>query len=241
MEAERTLHLQWLERAAASLENGEMDRWISTELNNLAWFATIDALSRWGKVATAHRVLEVGFGWGRVVIGLKQLHPHIELHGIELAPEFVTTATDLVGKLGLQDVHLSQGDVYTMAPPEEPFDLVYATRVLHYLDDKVTALRNMREAVRPGGRLVVLIPNGWNPAQRATYNHELYSPLALKRDVEAAGFTNARLRTVRFLPGRVASRFPHTSSLRWLERGLRTAPPTRWMGALAVITATRPV
>lgn len=239
MSAQRTLHLQWFERASRSLVDGNMDHWIATELHNLAWHATIDAIARYGHFAEASRVLDVGFGWGRVVLGLKKEFPDVQLDGIELTPEFVDKANDLVASMNLDNVNLVQGDIYQYRNEGEPYDLVYATRVLHYLDDKVAALSNMHAALRPGGRLVVLVPNRWCPAQWVSYRHGLYSPRKLMDDVRQAGFEEVKFRSIRFLPGAVAGRLGHDSPVRYVERALQRTPPTRWMGALAIITARR--
>ena len=239
MSSDRTLHLQWFERASRSLIDGDMEHWIATELHNLAWHATIDAVTRYGSLAEASRVLDVGFGWGRVVLGLKQAFPHVQLDGIELTPEFVDKANELVESMRLEQVRLVQGDIYSYQNEGEPYDLVYATRVLHYLDDKVSALRNMHAALRPGGRLVTLIPNRWCPAQWLSYRHGLYSPQKLMDDVRSAGFESVKFRSARYLPGAIAGRLDQDSPVRYLERALQRIPPTRWMGALAIVTAQR--
>jgi 2-polyprenyl-3-methyl-5-hydroxy-6-metoxy-1,4-benzoquinol methylase len=46
---------------------------------------------------------------------------------------------------------------------EAPFDLVIASEVLEHVDDPPAILDRLRSLTRPGGRLVVTVPNGYGP------------------------------------------------------------------------------
>jgi trans-aconitate methyltransferase len=238
--SDRTLHLQWIERAAAATKNGELERWMRTELHSQAWESTLDVVARHARLSQATRVADVGFGWGRVVLGLAMRHPNVQFEGIELAPEFVEAARGLVDGAGLKNVSLQQGDVYQWRPEPGRYDAIVSTRVLHYLDDRPTALSRMFEALRPGGRLVAIVPNRWCPPQWVAYEHGLVDPLALASEARAAGFTGVSLRSARFLPRYVASRLRAGGPARVVERVLGGLPPTRWLGALLVLVAERP-
>ena len=54
------------------------------------------------------------------------------------------------------------GDIETYPLPEEGFDVVLCWTVLEHLANPRAALANMARALRPGGLLVVAIPNVWS-------------------------------------------------------------------------------
>ena len=230
----------WRARATASVATGDIEKWVGAELDNLAWYSTIEAIGECGNANQATTALDVGFGWGRIVVGMKRFYPHLTIDGVELTPEFVSRANQLADDLGLKDLTLTQGDILTTPLPDAHYDLVYATRVLHYIEDKPAALSRLFSTTKPGGKLVVLIPNRLNPIQSMTYEHALYSPTALAKDVREAGFVDVNFSSARFFPGGTSRRADHTSPLLHLERMLRRNRPSRWFGALAIITGTRP-
>lgn len=230
----------WRARAAASVSSGDIEDWVSSEMDNLAWYSTIEAIGDCGDAKNAKTALDVGFGWGRIVVGMKRFYPHLSIDGIELTPEFVQRAKQLAESLNLTDIDLKEGDILTAPLPEKHYDLVYATRVLHYIDDKATVLNRLFATTKPGGKIVVLIPNRFNPIQSMTYQHALYSPTQLADDVREAGFTDVSFSSARFFPASLTRTTDHTSPLLPIERFLRRTRPTRYFGALAIVTGTRP-
>ena len=230
----------WHARATASVATGDIKKWVNTELDKLAWYSTIEAIGECGnadKIATA---LDVGFGWGRIVVGMKRFYPNLAIDGVELTPEFVSRANELAAALQLRDLTLKQGDILQTPLRDAYYDLVYATRVLHYIEDKPAALSKLFSATKPGGKIVALIPNRLNPIQSMTYDHALYPPTKLANDIREAGFVDVTFSSARFFPGAISRKADHTSPLLHLERVLRRNRPTRWFGALAIITGTRP-
>jgi SAM-dependent methyltransferase len=98
-------------------------------------------------------VLEVGAGHGELTERLRR-----EAH---------VTSTDLskrcVDELavrfdGCSDVDVLQADVAALGTEGRTFDSVVLINVLEHIDDDVDALADLRELLKPGGRLCVFVP-----------------------------------------------------------------------------------
>ncbi|MFI5107211.1 MAG: methyltransferase domain-containing protein [Terriglobales bacterium] len=103
------------------------------------------------------RILELGCGYGRLLLTLRRLGFH-NLRGVDLSQEQV----QLAGELGLDCV--VRGDALSFlqdAPPGEA-DAVFALDVLEHLskDNLLELVAAVYRALKPGGRFVVHVPNG---------------------------------------------------------------------------------
>ena len=99
-------------------------------------------------------LLDLGTGTGRM---LEIFAPLAERAvGIDQSPAMLGLARSRIDQNGVRNVQLRQGDIY--APPVErnAYDLAIIHQVLHFLDDPARALREAAQALRPGGRLVVV-------------------------------------------------------------------------------------
>jgi 2-polyprenyl-3-methyl-5-hydroxy-6-metoxy-1,4-benzoquinol methylase len=120
----------------------------------------LDETMRAGAVSSADRVLEVGCGMGRFTLMLAERGVRVE--GLDLS-------ADLLNRLRVRngarfDIPLYCADA--LEPPaalRDSFDLVVGFFVLHHLKDVRGAMKSMSGMLKPGGRLVLLDANGWNP------------------------------------------------------------------------------
>ena len=95
--------------------------------------------------------------------------------GIDVSDEPLAEARGLAERAGV-DVTFEVGDVYSLAEPDDSFDVVHAHQVLQHLTDPVAALREMARVCRPGGVIAVrrrrlrgagLVPGGRRPRRLA--------------------------------------------------------------------------
>jgi ubiquinone/menaquinone biosynthesis C-methylase UbiE len=112
------------------------------------------------------RVLDVGCGFGDTTQRIAGLvGPDGEAVGVDAAPRFVDTARREAAQAGVANARFLVADVQTEAF-EERFDLAFSRFGTMFFANPVPALRHMREALVPGGRLVMVvwrrrIDNGW--------------------------------------------------------------------------------
>lgn len=105
---------------------------------------------------TGGRVVDVHCGGGRWLIAMARRFPALDLVGVEFEEDSVVRARANVEAAGLADrIIIRQASVSRPGDAGE-FDLAYFQYALHQLPDAPAVLRAAWEALRPGGRLVVL-------------------------------------------------------------------------------------
>jgi SAM-dependent methyltransferase len=159
------------------------------------------------------RYLEIGCGTGYVLEALVR-DCGLEATGSELFAEGLEFARSRVPSAGFAEL-----DARSM-PYEEAFDLAGAFDVIEHIDDDVGVLRGLHRALRPGGVLLLTVPQHpglWSAADDYAHHVRRYRRRELVERVEAAGFEV--LRTTSF----VVSLLPAMALSRW--RGRRSPRP----------------
>ena len=148
-------HVQRAYYAGDVWRNPRMRPASSTYVNRLA-----DRLVRFGDLSISERILEVGCGMGKFTLPL--LERGYVLEAFDLSPDLLAQLQERV-PVG-RNVRLHCGDA--LDPPtglRGNFDAVIGFFTLHHLVDLTTAFRAMHMYLRPGGRLIFLEPNAYNP------------------------------------------------------------------------------
>jgi ubiquinone/menaquinone biosynthesis C-methylase UbiE len=105
------------------------------------------------------RVLDMGCGTGTITRGIAEaVAPHGEAIGVDINAMLIDDARRLHREV--EGLRFVSADIYHL-PFHGEFDIVHAARVLQWLAQPLDALRNMRQAAKPGGRVMAL-----------DYNHE---------------------------------------------------------------------
>ncbi len=102
-------------------------------------------------------VLDVGCGWGDMSLQLaERVGPSGRVVGIDCVDAFLREARKDAASKGLSNVEFRRGDA-EVALPEKEFDYVVARFGTMFFANPVAALRRMRLALRPGGRMTHIV------------------------------------------------------------------------------------
>jgi SAM-dependent methyltransferase len=110
------------------------------------------------ELGDARRVLDLGAGFG-VHACLLRLAGVPEVVALDYHAGKTRAARALVGYLGIDGVHVLQGDALALPFRPDTFDGALALASLSHVRDAASALRSLARAVRPGGRLYVFEDN----------------------------------------------------------------------------------
>jgi ubiquinone/menaquinone biosynthesis C-methylase UbiE len=124
----------------------------------------VDGLSRHSEavfptlpVRPGDRVLDVGCGFGDTALKLAALvGPTGSVLGIDCCDAFLDFARAEVRARNLTNVSFVRGDA-EIALPTNQFDFVFARFGTMFFANPVAGLRNMRRALKPGGRMVHIV------------------------------------------------------------------------------------
>ena len=175
------------------------------------WFAARNELILWAISSyfpQARTLLEVGCGTGIVLSRIRTGLPELHLTGADL----LHVALD-VARTRVPDADFAQVDIRHL-PYVEEFDIVCALDVLEHIDEDAAALEQIAHALRPGGGVVISVPQHmwlWSAADEYGRHRRRYSRRTLLRQLDEAGFDTMRATSsVSFLLPIVAiSRFRH--------------------------------
>lgn len=153
----------------------------------------------------ARSLLEIGCGTGFVLEALHTAFPSMRLVGSELYEEGLAVA-----RRRLPEVELVRLDAREL-PYRDEFDVAGAFDVLEHLEEDERVLGELRGAVRPGGGVVLLVPQHprlWSAMDDVAHHVRRYTRRELVGKVRAAGFEVERATSFvsALLPAMAASR-----------------------------------
>jgi 2-polyprenyl-3-methyl-5-hydroxy-6-metoxy-1,4-benzoquinol methylase len=142
------------------------------------------------------RVLEVGSGIGTISSRLVDVADFVV--GIEPNPNCVTRVHDTMRnhpRFTLRTCHFEECDATELARLR--FDSVVCVNVLEHIADDVGTLKEFKQVVVPGGRVVVFVPAvpaAYGPLDAELGHHRRYSKRMLRAAFAGAGLELIRLR-----------------------------------------------
>ncbi len=158
------------------------------------------------RLATGERVLDVACGTGLVSFEAARLVGEAgHVHGIDLSGRMVACASRRADVRRVGHASFARSDAERLPVGDAGFDAALCALGLMYVHDPVRALREMRRALRPGGRLAVAV---WGERRRCGWSavfpivdDEVESEVcprffrlgdagALRREVGEAGFAD---------------------------------------------------
>jgi ubiquinone/menaquinone biosynthesis C-methylase UbiE len=104
------------------------------------------------------RVLDIGCGLGDSTLQLAELvGPQGHAHGVDVAERMIAGAREDAERSGIANVTFEVADVQATEFAGPPFDYAFARFGTMFFANPVAALRNVRSALRPGGRLNIVV------------------------------------------------------------------------------------
>jgi SAM-dependent methyltransferase len=208
-------------------------------------------------LADGDTVLDVGCGTGQCSIEAARKVGGGEVLGVDLSEVMLEVARRRARAAGMANVSFVKGDaqVHPFAP--RAFDAVIGRTSVMFFGDPAAGLGNLFAALRPGGRLVLLV---WQPLERNEWLQCILGALAAGRDLPAppsgapGPFALSRPALVRELLAGAGFRRPDLQDLErpmclgstaedatafihglnaWMLRGLGDAEQARALDALA--------
>jgi SAM-dependent methyltransferase len=136
----------------------------------------LDFVAHVVRASRASRVLDVGCGTGAyLTCPLGALFPEIEIVGTDDDAASLRHAESTPHPPNVTFV--SAGEI----APGQVFDMVIASEVLEHVDDPSGFLAALAGRMRPGGRLIVTVPNGYGPFEMAALGEVLLHLSGLQR------------------------------------------------------------
>jgi SAM-dependent methyltransferase len=105
---------------------------------------------------TGDRVLDIGCGFGDTTQQLAQMVAPGSALGVDIAPRFVERSQSEAALAGVDNARFEVHDVQATSF-EETFDYVFSRFGTMFFDNPVPALRNVRDAMSPGGTLCMIV------------------------------------------------------------------------------------
>jgi len=175
---------------------------------DMAFKKRVRTIFEWAQPDDTKTILDCGCGRGFYLKMLRTVS-NCRLYGLELEDEIIAKANANIGHL--PGITISQASIYEQPYADNSFDAVILSEVLEHIDEEQRGLREILRVLKPGGVVVITVPNAnypfwWDPINKTLEtlfnrpirkgplsgiwaNHvRLYTPERLRREAQEAGF-----------------------------------------------------
>jgi len=174
---------------------------------------------------SANAMLEVGCGTGFVLQAIRQAYPSWHLTGSDFFEEGLQFC-----RARVKDVDLIQMDARKM-PFNNEFDVIGAFDMLEHVDEDACVLRQFRQALRPGGGLLLTVPQHpclWSSSDEVAHHKRRYTRRRMRNLLKETGFRPEHMTSF------VSVLLPAMLVSRWLSRMRRSKTVRDPLGDLRV-------
>jgi SAM-dependent methyltransferase len=131
-------------------------------------------------IGAADQVLDIGCGTGQATRDAARAAASGSALGIDLSSRMIELARRLAAAEGLVNARFEQADAQIHAFEAAAFDVAISRTGAMFFGDPVAAFRNIAAALRPGGRLTLLV---WQELARNEWLREFATALAAGRNL----------------------------------------------------------
>jgi SAM-dependent methyltransferase len=163
-----------------------------------------EVLRRACGVQPHEQVLDIGCGLGQTTCEAARLARAGSALGVDISESAIERARELARAQGVHNVSFERADAQVLRFPQERFDLAISRFGTMFFQDPVVAFANVGRALRPAGRLVMMVwqadeRNEWDVAIRQSLAvvapggleaFSLADPSAVTGILEATGFAD---------------------------------------------------
>jgi SAM-dependent methyltransferase len=133
-----------------------------------------EVLRRAAGVQLRDHVLDIGCGTGQTTREAARTAQAGSAFGVDVSAAAIERARGLARAAGLRNVTFEQADAQVCRFPPERFDLAISRFGTMFFDDAVAAFANIRRALRPAGRLVMMV---WQAHERNEWDVAIHQSL----------------------------------------------------------------
>jgi ubiquinone/menaquinone biosynthesis C-methylase UbiE len=145
------------------------------------------------RIQKGSTVADVGAGSGNITIRLaKAVGPMGKVYANDIQPGMLDLLGRNVAKAKLMNVIPVLGAIDDPKLPAESIDLAIMVDVYHEFSEPQKMLQRLREAIKPGGRLVLLEYRAEDPEIPILRDHKM-TKAQVKLEVEHEGFKQSRV------------------------------------------------
>jgi len=145
------------------------------------------------KIAKGASVADIGAGSGYITVKLAaRVGPTGQVFANDLQPQMLQMLAKRLADRRIVNVTLVQGTIDDPKLPPASVDLELMVDVYHEFSQPQAMLRHLREALKPGGRLVLLEYRKEDPTIPIRLEHKMTIAEA-KLEVETEGFTLSKV------------------------------------------------
>ena len=146
-----------------------------------------EVLRRACRIRPNDRVVDIGCGAGQTTRDAARLARDGSAVGVDVSATMITRAHQLTEAAGLHNVCFEQADAGTHRFPSASFDIAISRFGTMFFADPVAAFTNIGLALRPGGRLVMMV---WREHDRNEWSVLIERALAACTDVPDASLVD---------------------------------------------------
>lgn len=137
------------------------------------------------------KVLEIGFGNGKLIAKFFEINPNITFFGVDFSETMCAEAKKVNKALANENkLHISCQDSISMSFTDNLFDTIVTINTIYFWDNLNIQLTELNRVLRKGGQLVI----GYRPKKsmhnlpftQEVFKH--YDPIKLRTNIEHFGF-----------------------------------------------------
>ncbi len=137
-------------------------------------------------------VLDAGTGCGDLAIAYLDTHPRPEkLDLLDISADMLQVAKDRIDERATPN--LLHQSLETL--PAAQYDLILCAHVIEHCPNPLSALRTLRRALRPNGRLLLAVsrPHFCTVLLQLIWHHHAFRPTKVERMLSIAGFRTIKI------------------------------------------------